>query len=91
MCSIKLLPIMSGRTYPDAGALLYDRIAPILDTEDSIILDLEGVDLLPSMFLNVSIGRIIKEHGLQAIKKISFRNITKSQVQRIKNYIDKVQ
>lgn len=57
MCSIKILPIMSGRTYPDAGALLYDRIAPILDTEDSIILDLEGVDLLPSMFLNVSIGR----------------------------------
>lgn len=91
MCSIKLLPIINGRTYPDAGAMLYDKLISLLVTENSIVLDLNGVDLLPSMFLNVSLGRIIKEYGVQTIKKISFKNITQSQAQRIKDYIVKVQ
>ncbi len=82
---------MDGRTYPDAGMLLYDTINPIYDCEDKIVLDMNGVDLLPSMFLNVSIGRLIKERGIQSIKKISFINITEGQIKRIKDYIAKIQ
>ncbi len=55
---------MNDRTYPDAGMLLYDTINLICERNDKIVLDMNGVDLLSSMFLNVSIGRLIKERGV---------------------------
>ena len=42
------------------------------------------------MFLNVSIGRLISERGVAFIKeKIGFSNITASQAQRIKEYVER--
>ena len=87
MCTIKLSPILDGKTYPEAGSILYDKLSPAMKTDTNIILDMQGVDLLPSMFLNVSLGRIITEFGRSNIKKISFTNISRSQAQRIKDYI----
>lgn len=91
MCTIRLYDIMSGRDYPAAGDYLYDLIIKNKDTSDKIVIDLDGVPSLPSIFLNVSIGKYIEEFGLDSLKKkISFAKITKSQAQRITDYISKI-
>lgn len=90
MCEILLSPIMAERDYPSAGALLYSKICPLLDKEDKIIIDVTDVDTLPSMFLNVSLGRLLQERGVEPMKKIYFKNISKSQSQRVKEYIKKM-
>ena len=55
MCTIRLYDIMEGKDFPDAGNCLYDLIIKSKNTSDKIVIDLEGVTSLPSMFLNVSI------------------------------------
>ena len=79
---------MKDKDYPTAGSDLYRVISDKIDVEDKIDLDLEGVSLIPSMFLNVSIGKIIKERGLDFMKsKITFSNIKSSDAKRIKEYV----
>lgn len=49
-----------------------------MNSSDKITIDMEGVSSLPSMFLNVSIGKFIDEFGFETLKKkISFTKITK--------------
>lgn len=89
MCTIKLYDVMNGRDFPDAGKCLYDLIVNNINKYNKITIDLEGISSLPSMFLNVSIGRYMDEYGFDGLKnKISFIKITKSQAERIKGYID---
>lgn len=90
MCTINISYILKDSDYPTAGAKLYDLIIAKYDTEDSITLDLVDVDALPSMFLNTSIGKLITDKGKMALKKIRFTNISKSQAERIKDYVAKV-
>ena len=91
MCIVSIDTLMKGKTFPEAGADLFDIISPAFDSDDKIILDMKDVDVLPSMFLNPSIGHLIKERGKSVISKFSFRNVTKTQVERIKMYIDKIE
>lgn len=81
---------MQGRTFPDAGSALFDMINPALDAGDRIILDMNGVDVLPSMFLNPSIGRIVKERGVSTMSRFTFRNISRNQMERLRIYVDKI-
>jgi len=87
MCSIKVYDIMKGRDFPTAGSVLYSIIIGKIDTDERIDLDLEGVSLIPSMFLNVSIGRIIKERGVDFMKHKITSNIKASDAKRIKEYV----
>lgn len=90
MCTIKLYDVMAGKNFPEAGSSLFDLIKKNMDSCDKITINLEGVSSLPSMFLNVSIGRYIEEFGLESLrKKISFVKITKAQAERITEYISK--
>ena len=87
--TIVIKDILNGRSYPDAGSFLYDQMAVGIDSTDKFIWDLSEVSELPSMFLNVSMGRLIKEKGVDFVKsKISFSNITRSQVNRIVKYVE---
>lgn len=80
---------MEGKTFPQAGSELYDILVQKMD-EPKIVLDMTGVTILPSMFLNVSIGKFIDNYGLDTLRsKISFHKISVSQAQRIKDYIQK--
>jgi hypothetical protein len=89
MCTIKLQPIMEGRSFPDSGDALFQMIEEKLPTEEKIILDMVDVVSLPSMFLNVSIGKFIENHGIELLKKkIAFANISTSQIERLKVYIN---
>ena len=49
-----------------------------------------GVTSMSSVFMNVSIGRIIDEYGMDALKKaISFSNITQQQAKRLTEYLER--
>ena len=49
-----------------------------------------GVAILPSMFLNMYIGKFIDNYGVDVLKaKISFHKISVSQANRIKDYVQK--
>ncbi len=81
---------MQGKTYPDAGMELFDMLQRIINEEQKIVLDMEGVLSLPSMFLNVSIGRIIEEYGVDVLKqKISFSHIRATEAARLQNYVNR--
>jgi hypothetical protein len=91
MCIVDLHTLMAGKTYPESGAELYGLLEEKRGDKEPIVLDMTGVTSLPSMFLNVSIGRYIKEHGYQALKnKVSFANISRVQAERIADYAQKV-
>lgn len=80
---------MQDRTYPEAGNELYNIIKSNAGSYDRFILDLQNVELVPSMFLNTSIGRLYTTNGLDYIKqKIAFKNIPVSQMERIRNYVN---
>lgn len=81
---------MQDRTFPDAGSSLFDMINTALDAGDSVILDMNGVDVLPSMFLNPSIGRIVKERGISTMSRFTFRNISRNQLERLRTYVNKI-
>lgn len=89
MCSINIQALLEGKTYPQAGAELYDILVQKMD-EPKIVLDMTGVSILPSMFLNMSIGKFIDNYGVDVLRsKISFHKISVSQAQRIKDYVHK--
>ena len=88
MCTISLKEMMTNRTYPEAGAALYAEFCLYKDSVDKIVVDLDGVETLPSMFLNTSIGTYIDNFGKESLKeKISFAKITRSQAERLKDYL----
>ena len=90
MCTINLSEVMNGKNYPDAGDSLYELINKEADRCDRLVLNMEGVDAMPSMFLNTSIGRIIQERGAEFLRqKVLFARITRSQAERLKSYIDR--
>jgi hypothetical protein len=92
MCTINISEYLVGRSYPEAGDVVYQKIVHEMNHGDKIILNLSDVDSLPSMFLNVSIGRYVDNFGIESLKKkISFANISASQIERIKKYIGKLE
>ena len=89
MCTIKISDILVGRNYPDAGRVLYNLMVDNKDKYEKIILDMDGVSSLPSMFLNTYIGKMIEDFGVDSVRLLSFRKITRLQAQRIKEYVDR--
>lgn len=90
MIRIAILPIMQGRDYPAAGDALYQIIVNNIDDADKFVLDMRNVPMLPSMFLNTSIGRLIDEKGVSFVKeKFAFTNIKASDATRIRDYVNR--
>lgn len=88
--TINVYELMQNRSYPDAGTQLYQIMSEKIDDVEKIDLNLANVSLVPSMFLNVSFGRFIRERGADFIKqKITFSNITANQAKRIKEYVER--
>ena len=87
---ISVSTIFQGRNYLDAGDVLYSVLNDNLDKQDRIILDFKDVTLVPSMFLNTSLGKIIGERGAGIIRqKIAFSNISASQIAHIREYVQR--
>lgn len=88
--TIILKDLMVGRDYPTAGGALFDIIRKYISTNDRIIINMDGVDSLPSMFLNTSIGQFIDNYGKDLLRqKISFTKITRTQALRLQDYLSR--
>jgi len=75
---------------PDAGNLFYLQIVDRMESVGKVVVDMTDVTALPSVFLNVSIGRLIDEYGMDKLKKnISFTMITRQQAERLRDYMVK--
>lgn len=71
-----------------AGRVLYDNIRNAITKKEQVSIDMKGVSSLPSILLNVSLGRIIDEDGKDVLKSfVVFRQITKQQALRLKDYM----
>lgn len=71
-----------------AGNVLYDDIKSAIARKEHVSIDMNGVSSLPSILLNVSLGRIIDEKGKETLKNyVVFRQITKQQALRLKDYM----
>ena len=91
MCTIKLQDILNGRDYPNAGSMLYDKMLSLEKTCDKVVLDLDGVISLPTIFLNVSVGKYITDLGLDSFKsKFSFAHISATQIERLQKYVSTI-
>lgn len=91
MCEVKLSNIISkSNDLPTAGLSLYNVVIDNLNKTERVFIDMQDVQSLPSIFLNVSIGRLIDEYGKNMVKdKIAFKKISQSQAMRIKEYFDR--
>ena len=91
MCTIVLKDIMDSSTLlPEAGSLFYSQVVKGIENSDKVVVDMSDVTALPSVFLNVSIGRLIDEWGLEKLKNnLVFTMITKQQAMRLRDYIVK--
>jgi len=91
MCKIQLKEIIdSNNLLADAGTDFYNKLITGLSAKDKVIVDMTDVGSLPSVFLNVSIGRLIDNHGIDILRNnVSFVMITKQQAERLKSYIEK--
>lgn len=88
MCTIYLKNILAETAdLPQAGNIFYDKVMDAESRSEKVIVNMENVTSLPSIFLNVSIGRIIDDFGIQWVKDhLSFTRITKAQALRLSDY-----
>lgn len=88
MCKVILKDLLAGKSYPDAGAALYDMYCAQLGAADKFVVDLADVESLPSMFLNTFIGAIIDKYGKEQLKQnVGFANVTRLQAERLRDYL----
>lgn len=80
----------AANNLPNAGQIFYDAINNAIQANDNIVVDMTGVSSLPSIFLNVSVGRVIEEQGKEVLRThVTFVKITKSQAIRLKEYFSR--
>lgn len=88
METLRLSDILYEKSYPEAGVALFPHIEAAIKGKDKLCIDMDGVDSIPTLFMNTSFGEVIRIYGATTFKKvISFTHIQKSQAERIKKYI----
>lgn len=79
--------LKESESFPQSGTRLLTDMETNLMNGNPIEIDLSGVLVLPSMFLNASFGKAIQKYGYNNIRQvIHFYNITKGQAMRISDY-----
>lgn len=73
-----------------AGNSFYNSIKQAISNNDKLSVNMDGVTSLPSVFLNISLGRIIDEEGKDKLKQyVGFVRITKQQAVRLSDYLQR--
>lgn len=73
-----------------AGNSFYISIKQAISNNDKLSVNMDGVTSLPSVFLNISLGRIIDEEGKDKLKQyVGFVRITKQQAIRLSDYLQR--
>lgn len=87
---INIASLLEGKSYPDAGAALYPHIESAINSNQMLVIDMTGVDSIPTLFMNTSFGEALGNFGMEKFRKyISFCHIKKAQADRIKEYLYK--
>ena len=91
MCKIIIKDILKDNDYPQAGGYVFDVMEKCIPNGETVTLNMEGVEVLPSMFLNASIGRYVEKYGIASLKgRLSFEKILSSLLTRIKDYLNRI-
>ncbi len=73
-----------------AGNSFYNSIKQAISNNNKLSVNMDGVTSLPSVFLNISLGRIIDEEGKDKLKQyVGFVRITKQQAIRLSDYLQR--
>ncbi|MBP8893542.1 MAG: STAS-like domain-containing protein [Saprospiraceae bacterium] len=89
MVTVRIKDVLDGRSYPDGGTMLFGIIKDAMNNNENVSIDMEDVDSFPTMFMNTSFGKLIELFGIDATKKaLSFQNIKKVQIERIRKYFN---
>jgi hypothetical protein len=71
------------------GQVIFDRILPFLKRGEAVELSFEGVETVPSSFVNTALIRLLDTVNFQHIKSnLKFTNTTKQINEMIKNRFD---
>lgn len=72
-----------------AGDAVFKDARPIIERGGSIIMDLEGVIGLSSVFMNPCFGFLMDIFGVERVKEsFKFRHVLKTQGELIRNYFN---
>jgi hypothetical protein len=94
MKTISLYNILEkqNHSYADSGSIVFDIAKNAIQKREIVIIDMDGVDSVPTNFMNTSFGALINIFGIENTKKsFKFRNILKSQIDRISKYFNDYQ
>lgn len=91
MKTIQLKKILDSNTLlTQSGEEFYTQLNDALSKNERVIVDMSSTGILPSIILNISIGQIIDEYGVDILRKsVSFVSITRQQALRLSDYISK--
>ena len=91
MKTIQLKKILdSNALLTQSGEVFYIQLGNALSKNERVIVDMSSTGTLPSVFLNISVGKIIDEFGIDKLKEsVSFVSITRQQALRLSDYISK--
>ena len=85
MKTIQLKKILdSNALLTQSGEVFYTQLGNALSKNERVIVDMSSTGTLPSVFLNISVGKIIDEFGIDKLKEsVSFVSITRTTFQNI--------
>lgn len=89
MKNIDLRNIASGFSSNSDGVSLFTVLNQAIQNNEQVILKVDNEIAMSSSFLNSSIGEIISKYGLNALKESLKIRGSKTQFNRISNYINK--
>lgn len=84
--------IINNTDFASAGKAISDAAIPLIQKGDKIIFDMTGQEALSTVFLNTAFGYLMDRFGVEKIKQsLKFRNILRSQGERIRTYFQNYQ
>lgn len=92
MKTINLYQLLENHNYVESGAMVFDLAKDVVSKGEIITIDMTNVESVPTNFLNTSLGALMDIYGVEKVKKsFMFKNILKTQVERIIKYFDDYQ
>lgn len=89
---VSLKDILKDKSYADGGLVLFDIADKAIPDGDTVVIDMEGVLSIPTLFMNTSFGDLIVKHGIERTKKIFlFNNVNRIQFEKIQKYFNDFQ
>lgn len=91
MCTFNMsIVLQQSEDLSVAGNSFYNSIKQAISNNNKLSVNMDGVTSLPSVFLNISLGRIIDEEGKDKLKQyVGFVRITKQQAIRLSDYLQR--